>query len=206
MKKKKKKETGWPGLVRRICDRLSRMLFIQCNSVMCKCALGREIFIACWLKAVRNDENMFVLMCLVFLTTLARLLLLLLTLPLLYTFDVCTSSTFDVICLLFCWCCCCNSSVSLAASCFVAAFIVVIALCIHVIIVQTFACRNSFHAFQFARKQTVINSVVIKVFFSLLLIFLHFFFRCFSFASLISHSQSHYLVVLHSLLYSYVVQ
>lgn len=191
-------------MVRRICDRLSRMLFIQCNSVMCKCALGREIFIACWLKAVRNDENMFVLMCLVFLTTLARLLLL--TLPLLYTFDVCTSSTFDVICLLFCWCCCCNSSVSLAASCFVAAFIVVIALCIHVIIVQTFACRNSFHAFQFARKQTVINSVVIKVFFSLLLIFLHFFFRCFSFASLISHSQSHYLVVLHSLLYSYVVQ
>lgn len=50
---------------------------------------------------------------------------------------------------------------------FVATFIVVIALCgsRNRVVIQTFACRNSFHAFQFTRKQTVINSVVIKVFF-----------------------------------------
>lgn len=51
-------------------------------------------------------------------------------------------------------------------------FIVVIAFSVRVIIVQTFACRNSFHAFQFTRKQTVINSGVITVCCLLLHLFL----------------------------------
>lgn len=71
---------------------------------------------------------------------------------------------------LFVFCCFTVHKHSSGLCCFVLLllFIVVIAFCVRVIIVQTFACRNSFHALQFTRKQTVINSGVIKVCWSVL--------------------------------------